>query len=130
MRPSFLLPLSLVLFGCQGPASPSQELPDTPAPAPEVEAADVDDDGMVMRTYSVEPDRVREVRSVLGRLLQGANEQPDRGRVEELGGGRIVIFLDARGVSEAASSTSQFQFRRVPTASNAVVFYMADPRPR
>jgi hypothetical protein len=33
-------------------------------------------------------------------------------------------------VSEAASSTSQFQFRRVPTASDAVVFYMADPRPR
>jgi hypothetical protein len=94
MRPSFLLPLCLVLFGCQGPASSSQELSDTPAPAPEAEAAEaavVDEDGMVMRTYSVEPDRVREVRSVLGRLLQGAKEQPDRGRVEELGGGRIVV---------------------------------------
>ena len=46
---------------------------------------------MVMRTYAVEPERAREVRAVLGRLLQGANDQPDRGSVDELGGGRIVV---------------------------------------
>lgn len=121
--PSFglLVALSSIVPACQSPATVAQHHAKAEAAQDPVnDGAKSKPNELILRTYEVPPSRAEEVASVLSHALRTNKDTPNRGTVNRLDDGRLVV-LASRAVQEGIAQTCADLVKRPAPPAPATV---------